>query len=52
MELWDEYDVSQWLEGVGMGEYNSIFIQHNIVGRELLRLKKSDLQVRGGSKHS
>ncbi len=45
VELWDEDDVRQWLEGIGMAEYIPTFIQRNIVGRELLRLRKSDLQV-------
>lgn len=46
VDLWDEDDVCQWLEGIGMREYVSTFIQNNVVGSKLLRLKKSDLQVR------
>ena len=46
IDLWDEDDVSRWLEGIGMREYVSTFIQNNVVGNKLLRLKKSDLQVR------
>ena len=45
VEQWNEDDVRQWLEGIGMAEYTSTFIQRNIVGRELLKLRKSDLQV-------
>ena len=45
VDQWDEEDVSQWLEGIGMAEYIPIFIQRNVVGRELLRLRRSDLQV-------
>lgn len=47
MGLWDEADVSHWLEGIGMGEYTATFLQHNVnTGTNLLLLQKSDLQVR------
>ena len=45
VDLWDEFDVKEWLEGIGMGEYTASFIQHGAVGTRLQQLKKSDLQV-------
>jgi hypothetical protein len=47
VDFWDEDDVAQWLEGIGMPEYIQTFIQHNVVGSRLQQLKKSDLLVSG-----
>ena len=44
--MWEESDVQQWLEGLGLGEYMPNLTKHGVMtGRELLCVQKSDLQV-------
>ena len=43
---WDTEDVGQWLDSIGLAEYTTGFLSHDIRGEELLNLGRHDLKVR------
>ena len=49
---WSPYEVSQWLEAVGLPMYCHAFVEHDISGAELMSLEKSDFKDVGVSKVS
>lgn len=50
VEDWEAADVAEWLCGLGLGEYKSIFIDNDIRGPNLLDLTKADLKELGVTK--
>ena len=47
---WSPAAVSQWLEAVGLPMYCHAFLEHEISGKELLALEKSDFKDVGVTK--
>jgi len=47
---WDQTDVVQWLEAIGMSQYKDDFLDGNIDGRTLLSLRAHDLHDLGVTK--
>ena len=47
---WSPHAVSQWLEAVGLPMYCHAFLDHEISGKELLALEKSDFKDVGVTK--
>ena len=47
---WSPNVVSQWLEAIGLPMYCYAFLEHEISGRELLALEKSDFKDVGVNK--
>lgn len=45
VRMWDNDDVCEWLEELDLEQYCESFRCHDISGLQLLKLKKSDLQV-------
>ncbi|XP_063679367.1 SH3 and multiple ankyrin repeat domains protein 3-like isoform X7 [Bolinopsis microptera] len=50
VEDWEAADVAEWLCGLGLGEYKSIFMENDIKGPNLLDLTKGDLKELGITK--
>jgi diacylglycerol kinase (ATP) len=44
---WSIADVSRWLSASNLGQYRETFESHEISGRELIRLERSDLKDLG-----
>ena len=47
---WSPSAVSQWLEAIGLPMYAYAFLEHEISGRELLALERSDFKDVGVTK--
>ena len=47
---WSPNAVSQWLEAIGLPMYAYAFLEHEISGRELLSLERSDFKDVGVTK--
>ncbi len=47
---WTPYEVSQWLESIGLPMYCHAFLEHEISGTELLSLERRDFKDVGVSK--
>ena len=43
---WSMEEVGQWLDSLGLAEYQEHFMSHEIQGQELLTLGRQDLKVR------
>ncbi|XP_061831183.1 SH3 and multiple ankyrin repeat domains protein 2-like isoform X1 [Nerophis lumbriciformis] len=43
MELWNKYDVADWLESLNLGEHRDAFLDNEIEGAHLPSLQKEDL---------
>uniref|UniRef100_H3B529 Diacylglycerol kinase n=1 Tax=Latimeria chalumnae TaxID=7897 RepID=H3B529_LATCH len=50
VEKWGTEEVAAWLESLGLSEYKSIFIRHDIQGPELTLLERRDLKFLGITK--
>jgi mitogen-activated protein kinase kinase kinase len=44
---WNENDVGKWMDDNKLGQYKSIFIEHNIIGLVLFELTHQDLKEMG-----
>lgn len=42
---WSVEDVSQWLHSLDLDEYRGVFSAHDIQGRELVTLGRTDLKA-------
>lgn len=43
---WTTADVCQWLVSIDLNDYHENFIAHDIRGRELIALGRTDLKVK------
>ena len=44
---WNVHHVMRWLGHLDLGQYCTVFQQHDIHGKELLELSYQDMKVRG-----
>ena len=46
IKFWGVEEVGNWLESLGLAEYQEQFAKHDVRGPELLNLDRPDLKVR------